>query len=268
MALNPANPAGPPADERDPGLDRLYSAAGRDEPPASLDMAILAAARREVGAGPRRVGAALRAWRMPIALAAVLVLSVSVVLLMKAEGPDGLETPIPAPPAAAPQSEDRREGTAVEPLHASPKGAPAPSHDPPHRRRERPAQTQTGDGGAQDLEASRSPPRIPAPRAAEQNAGKAMRPESAVEEGRGQGAARDAATTGVPAQPAAPQRSIAGNLSLGRAAVWSDYELQPPPKWLERIEELRRAGRDEDADAMLKEFRRRFPDHPAPSEVR
>jgi hypothetical protein len=38
---------------------------------------------------------------------------------------------------------------------------------------------------------------------------------------------------------------------------------QPPEKWLERIEQLRREDRDGDADELLGEFRQRFPAHPA-----
>jgi hypothetical protein len=47
--------------------------------------------------------------------------------------------------------------------------------------------------------------------------------------------------------------------------VWQGYERQPAEKWLERVEELRRAGRDAEAREMLAEFRRRFPQHPVPS---
>ena len=45
-------------DTRDPRLERLYRDAGHEEPPAHLDAAILAAARREAGA--RRDVEALR----------------------------------------------------------------------------------------------------------------------------------------------------------------------------------------------------------------
>jgi hypothetical protein len=47
--------------------------------------------------------------------------------------------------------------------------------------------------------------------------------------------------------------------------VWSGFEQQPPEKWLMRIEELRRTGREIEADEMLVEFRKRFPGHPAPA---
>lgn len=71
-----------------------YRAAVRAEtPPEALDAAILAASRRAVGAGPRppAVGSLAR-WRAPLAAAAVLVLSVSVVWLGqdRGEAPDGI----------------------------------------------------------------------------------------------------------------------------------------------------------------------------------
>lgn len=39
-------------------------------------------------------------------------------------------------------------------------------------------------------------------------------------------------------------------------------------KWLERLAEFKRDGRQADADELLAEFRRRFPDHPASAQVR
>ena len=47
----------------DRGLDRAYASAAREEPPARLDAAILAAAHREAGARPRALGSMLRAWK-------------------------------------------------------------------------------------------------------------------------------------------------------------------------------------------------------------
>ena len=42
----------------------------------------------------------------------------------------------------------------------------------------------------------------------------------------------------------------------------------PPEKWLERIEELRRQGRLEEARAGLAEFRKRYPDYVLPPALR
>jgi hypothetical protein len=81
--------------ERDARLTAIYRAAAQDAPPAALDAAILAAARREVGARPRPAGFAFRSsWRTSLSIAAVIVLSVSLVTLMREEAPE-----LTAPPA-------------------------------------------------------------------------------------------------------------------------------------------------------------------------
>ena len=83
--------------DRDAALDRVYAFGEREEPPERLDDAIRAAARREVGARPALPGKTRRAWYVPVSLAAVLVLSVTLVTLMREEGTDRLDV---APPAA------------------------------------------------------------------------------------------------------------------------------------------------------------------------
>ena len=93
--------------ERDPRLARIYAAVGSEEPPAEFEAAIKAAARRAVGSGPAIAGTtppARRNWHVPVSLAAVLLLSVSLVTLVREEK-GGELTPVPAPasvPAAAP----------------------------------------------------------------------------------------------------------------------------------------------------------------------
>jgi antitoxin component of RelBE/YafQ-DinJ toxin-antitoxin module len=49
-----------------------------------------------------------------------------------------------------------------------------------------------------------------------------------------------------------------------RLPVWYGFEKELPQKWLERIEELKRQGRAVEAEEMLSEFKRRFPEHPLP----
>lgn len=82
----------------DSPLSRAYRETGREEPPAHLDATILAQAKAAVGtrrSKPR--------WFMPLSLAATVVLSVGVVLLMSREGatPVPMETPLPTPTAPA-----------------------------------------------------------------------------------------------------------------------------------------------------------------------
>jgi len=80
----------PPSDvQRDPQLARIYRAASADAPSAELDAAILAAAHRAVGAKPRSTGHSfIRSWRGALSAAAVIVLSASLVIVMREEAPD------------------------------------------------------------------------------------------------------------------------------------------------------------------------------------
>ena len=95
--------------ERDATLTAIYRVSARDVPPGALDAAILAAARREVGARPRPAGFSFaHSWRAPLSIAAVIVLSVSLVTLMREEAPE-----LTAPPLAdAPAAQARRASPA------------------------------------------------------------------------------------------------------------------------------------------------------------
>ena len=76
--------------ERDEELSRRYRELAREEPPRALDDAILAAARREVEARPAPLVApsGRRHWFVPVAAAAVIVLSAVVTLHVQREQPD------------------------------------------------------------------------------------------------------------------------------------------------------------------------------------
>jgi hypothetical protein len=50
-----------------------------------------------------------------------------------------------------------------------------------------------------------------------------------------------------------------------RLPAWRGFEKEPPEKWLAHIEELRKQGRVAEAEEMLSEFKRRFPEHPLSS---
>ena len=92
-----------PDEARDATLTSLYRATARDAPSPALDAAILAAARREVRARPRPAGFAFaRAWRGPLSVAAVVVVSVSLVILMREEAPE-----LVAPRADSPAAESK-----------------------------------------------------------------------------------------------------------------------------------------------------------------
>jgi hypothetical protein len=413
--------------ERDPRLARLYQAASGEEPPSALDAAILAAARREVGARPQVVGAAgggsgempmpvvraKRNWYVPVSIAAVMVLSVSLVMTVQHEKGDELSQPPklasvpPRSPASAPAAEapaaiseksdttlrdavsakakvaeekravppkaadtapapeaygelakkqrkekaeaaadnavalggsgsarnDQADGTLMreqgpasgmgalksaparerrpDPFPAaSEREAPAaasssapttapgqPSRDAADTRNRSEADRSLTRGAMADAPAVAAAPSVPPAPAPSAKAFAAPRRAAPTEDVQAQsapareraggalgargvdrdtsGAAKDApspaavpegriAASPPPPPPAAVMSKPApAKLAQQRLPLWRSLEDQPPEKWLERLAEFKRDNRQADADELLTEFRRRFPDHPA-----
>lgn len=261
--------------EHDPQLAALYRAGADAEPPAHLDDAIRAAARREVAAGPRRTAA--RRWGLPVSLAAVLVLSVSVVTLMREQGADRLDQP--QAPAAAMQSEivnkDIAETPAAVVREAAPKrrSAAAPAAAPPAETRV-PAPAPALSGGVAEAERGATESRAKTMAAESANRAEepaAVRRDYAAPQPQLRSApapmADAASGAGVSAaKPAAPAAALSA--VPAKSALWRDLAEEPPEKWLQRMTELRRDGKTADADALLAEFRRRFPDARLPADLR
>lgn len=264
---------------RDPRLSDLYRAVAEDQPPAHLDAAIRAAARREVGAGPRAGGASrLRAWRVPMALAAVLVLSVSVVTLVQEEDAGRLADPSGAPPgpsqenqqAPLPQRADASSGQEAQarlgaadpqpkrlaqaPAEKGRRAAEPPRVQLPAAKPEAPVARQRAEAVRQDL--PQEPAAPPATAAAMEGP---VADRAAAREAEPATAEQAVRAPAVAAAPRAAQREV----TLAQA-----YENEPPQKWLEKIAELRREGRTGEADELLRVFRQRFPDHPLPEGLR
>ena len=367
-----------PEEPEDAQLAKLYRESAAPGPSPDMDQAILAAARREVHARPRRAGPWLRQWRVPVSIAATLVVSASLVMVMVEEGgnrmagsppmapaPARQEAPAPGPPAtddlaargpsaAAPEGSAERRGDApspiaaeraerdaaaarrspksspgrepaseARPLAASPRAQPAPppaalarpfpaappaSEVAPRaevedraaprpepaapRAAEMPPRDALGGTTAGSLQARRertedagtaapgssrpslgirgftdtpqpvTPSQDAVGRAAPPDPPKAVGPDAHAQERRDPAAAATVsppAAKRMPSTQAAPKpRPESRGAVLARGLV-----DQPPEKWLERVEQLRREDRHSDADELLGEFRRRFPAHPA-----
>lgn len=105
--------------ERDGRVSSAYRGLGREEPPAGLDAAILAAARR-----PRR------RWAVPVSIAAVVVLAAGVTLRVQLEKPElaepvavaprVLEAPATPPVALSEGKKESREADAAPGRSAPP----------------------------------------------------------------------------------------------------------------------------------------------------
>ena len=108
--------------EEDARVARLYREAPREEPPAHLDRAIAAAALE--GAGRRSApatsspGSWWAPWRLPVAFAALAVVSVSLVTLMIEEDRERVSSLPASPPPAAYEPEDAK--IAQPPAEAAP----------------------------------------------------------------------------------------------------------------------------------------------------
>ena len=216
-------------DERDPRLSQRYAKLPQEEPSSELDAAILSAARRaaETRPAPLVPPTGRSRWYFPLAAAAVIVLAVGVVLHVEREQPDpGL--PVSEAPKAKTFEENKPKKEAfeerkAEPLRQAPKANVAKPRPPAEQAPAAPAPAQSEAAAPRDeVAASRA---------------------DAVDQ-------RHEAASGAGAPAAAAPRTQARALS----------KVQSAEQELERIAELRKQGRDEEADKALAEFRKRYPD--------
>jgi hypothetical protein len=228
-------------DERDPKVSRRYRELGREEPPGELDAGILAASRRvvETHLAPLVPPTGRRRWYFPVAAAAIITLAVAVTVHMERSQPDAED--IAPPPAAtpAPAAPELRKEAPPARLAQS-RSKPEAAGKPSGPRRFAPEPPQPA-----------APPAAPAPLprpadAMQERRSADVQPESRVradESSQPQAVLREA-PSGAPAQ------------LLGQVA-----KAQSPEAALERVAELRRQGKHDEADKALAEFRRRYPDY-------
>ena len=291
--------------DRDDYLSRRYRELAREEPPRALDDAILAAARREVEARPAPLVAPTgrRRWFVPVAAAAVIVLSAVVTLHVQREQPDPelaapQMTQAPAArkdeaPAVAPRPEMREEKLAapakdIDALRAQ---VEAPQVQAERRRAPqgvapraaKPAQAPAGESAA-----LARPPAEPKPPAEQERfspdpgpavaAAPAPPPASPPPQMQMRQAApapqpapraADSTSSAGAAPPAAAEdRGALGGLRDNRMLAKREAAPETPEQMLERIAPFRREGRGREADDLYTEFKRRFPDYRIPDALR
>jgi hypothetical protein len=260
-------------------LQALYREAATGEPGSSLDRHILEAARAELRAAAKSKARPVQWWKgwLPAAtaLAAVMV-GVSLTLRVMDEQERQLREAMQAAPAAGEMTRKSAADT-VAPQAPEPagSGSPVPTNSPVAPETEAVAATQPP---AIPEPRAFTAPAAPAPAAAmrqEVEAKRAARSEVREMEMRRDAVAQDAAPVLSRSAPKADAgRSNAGDEAAGvlssapAAKVRAEPEAALPEAWLQRIRELRAAGRDAEAAQSLARFRQRYPEVPLPADLK
>lgn len=251
------------AEELDPKISRRYRELGAEEPPRELDQAILAAAHRAADRAhaPLVVPAGRHRWYFAFGAAAILVLAVAITVQLDRQQLD----PEALPAASAPAVSERKEGFSSEPGVLADQ---APAQAPAQEARRKPAQA-PAPAKPQPAENTAKPQAAEVARADRLEARPQQAP--AVEPQNTQAPASSAAAT--PTQPEKREQSAAAEAALSRRApapaaapapapqVLASAVALPPERLLERIAELRKEGRHDEADKALAEFRQRYPEY-------
>lgn len=217
----------------DAKVSARYRELAREEPPRHVDDAILAAARRARASRPAPLVApsGRRRWYVPVAAAAIIVLAVAVTVHVERQQPDFEVAEQQAAPVQTPVTEPAAKRDSSAP--------PAPGAEA-----RSPAELQKS-------QTSSSQPAAPAPKSAEPLAG--------LRESQRSDAAPSAARARPEARAMRSERGAEQKL-IGLAAA-------SPEQWLQGIVDLKRQGRDEEAEEQLGDFRKRYPDYRIPEAI-
>lgn len=219
----------------DAKVSARYRELAREEPPRHVDDAILAAARRATASRPAPLVApsGRRRWYVPVAAAAIIVLAVAVTVHVERQQPDFEVAEQQAAPVQTPVTEPAPKRDSSVP--------PAPA---PRAEARSPAELQ-------ESQTSSSQPAAPAPKSAEPLAG--------LRESQRSDTAPSAARARPEARAMRSERGAEQKL-IGLAAA-------SPEQWLQGIVDLKRQGRDEEAEKQLGDFRKRYPDYRIPEAI-
>ena len=249
-------------EERDAKVSAAYRELGAEEPPRALDDAILAAARRSARPWTQR-------WAVPLSLAAVIVLSVTVTLRLQHEQP-GIE--VPAPQAVAPP--------AVEPSSPAVEAQLKPKAEAKIPRRKAAEQPAPAVAAAPPVPAASEPKPFASDQAAASASARSDESRGAASSVTGTLARQAEERTSRDVEAAARAPQLGPTQALKRADVELAARPAPrpapaakpmplrerpveltPEQELERIADLRRQEKHEEADKALAEFRKRHPDY-------
>jgi len=289
----------------DTSIIARYRAAAMETPPRYLDDAIRESARGSSPAAGRPRSTWWWGWRLPLVTAAVAIVTASLVtILLEREetqiqpdlplstnnspsAPSGMSAPAPEsslgskPPTPQPDEERSTAPLPAQRTESRPHEGLAVQAPPASRPQGRPAADMTS-GAAQGSQPSDSKQ----DGARERRATTAGQPSSSASQGQDESQVRSdqasppsAADHGLPEVARKPQSPAAALQAERRAlrdratpnsavsALLVELAGEPPDRWTERIAALRREGRREEANALLAEFRRRYPQEPVPQNL-
>lgn len=259
----------------DARIAQLYREASVDEPPARMDAAIRSTARAGSTARVRPHRSAWwMPWRVPFAVAAVALVSASLVTLVMDEG--GKRIGEIAVPPAPQQSGARSPAAELEPRGEVPADQAIAREQPrsqsPELRATPPAALpplpSSDDTALSKAEGEQAPTQKALARAFDVP----MPPKEAGSLGTHQpqiaaAPAREPAAIQAAPAPAAAA-AAARRADRAEAALeappditpfTTELEREPPARWIERITGLMRQDRRREAEALLAEFKRRYP---------
>jgi len=253
------------AEQPDPKVSRRYRELGDEEPPRELDQAILAAAHRAADRphAPLIAPAGRHRWYFAFGAAAVLVLAVAITVQVE-QRPDA-EALLPPTVAVPPDRVDRFDTPAEKEnkAQAEPSKPLADAGPPPVReRRKAPAQQAAEVARADRLEAP--PQQAPAVETQSAPAAAPAAPPSAPSAKTESRDSTSGAATGPFSDQAAPPPMATARPQAKvqeSRAVASLAGPLTPEQLLERIAELRKEGRHDEADKALEEFRKQYPSY-------
>jgi hypothetical protein len=213
----------------DPKLSQRYRELPREEPPRALDDAILAASRRAVDARPAPLVAPTGRRRWYFPVAAAAVITLAVAVTLHVQHDrPGEEVDAVSPPMKVQET-------------------PAPKAAEPARAERKAPQPFAAERRADSAGALSEPAAAPAP---------ASPPPAAQAERNEVGAASAASPVMRDERARAPAQMTRSSVAQG------------PQAELEGIARLRAAGRHEEADKALTEFRKRYPDYRLSDEMK
>ena len=275
---------------RDHRVSSIYREGAWPEPGRQIDQAILAASRRAV----RERHPLLMRWAPPVAIAATVLLTSSLVLKVFLAQPEAVSPSAPEPelrPRQAPAEEEkpvevrppRNEAPAQQP-DATPPGFSSTMDAGEAARLDR----MKRDLGAMKLSTIPSESPVPEPRpapalkkeaarsAAATNAPQAAAPLSvfgATAPARSAPAAKPAqplVQAPAPPVPAQPQAQEAQPAPVAQAAALSSAAAKErtPQAWIEDIRALMKEGKFEETGAEIAKFKKRYPDYVLPEDLR